>query len=292
VTPENTCCARRAATVTRAQQMGRNFHAVLDATESITAVRRNSRSHTSCPDAVAVTSMRAIDMMRWHGLMAGIYGWVVRSCQRAHHEEHKADCINFSRNFLHCSICDSTINTRTCQVCYKTAVCDRDKCVSEHSKTQKCEKPQDVLEKIVMVYTEKGGDGTLSIVDPTRGGLIAPTWKNLINLMLCMNTIHVYTDRSCLVYFQLGNADLGVSSDWTGPIWGVSLDHLGKFTVCTDGMYRTPISKLRITAGAGGPHFDVEGPINFKVGMNSIKVGMVVIPLSCTTPPKNAGSSG
>jgi hypothetical protein len=214
-------------------------------------------------------------------------------CQKAHFKKHKTACKDYSTRFIHCACCDSTINTKTCHTCYQTTVCDRDKCVQEHKQNVTCVTPKDVEEIAVLIHTTEGTDGSLSIVCQDGVG-VAPTMKNLVLMLIKLKTFSVLTDRTCLAYFTFGGVvkKLEPGFECTGPMLGVTLSHQDKSIPCADGMERTPISKLKITAGGGGPWFNVEDTVPLKEGMNLVKVAFVVIPLSCTTRVKEAGSSG
>ncbi|KAJ1474254.1 hypothetical protein T484DRAFT_1751699 [Baffinella frigidus] len=216
------------------------------------------------------------------------------TCQKAHHGQHKTICMHYSQQFQHCFNCDSTINVKSCHTCYTTSVCDRDDCIMKHEQTKTCVTPENITEASVIVDITKGEDGMLSIAC-FDGVVYTPTMKNLVTMLMSMDAISMLSDRVVLVYFTFGGLvqrqEPGV--ECTGPILGVSFENKSKLSVCADGMYRTPISKINITAGAGGPRFNMEDMLApLEEGINLVKMARVVVPLSHTTQAPTPGANG
>jgi hypothetical protein len=194
-------------------------------------------------------------------------------------------------NFMHCVVCDRTSNVKTCTVCYHDVVCDSADCVEKHHQTDKCVAPKDITETAVLVNATHG-EGDMMLIPCEDGAVYTGTMKNILSMMMSMQEIKVLTDRTCLVYVTFGGVITGLTDmlerdfECVGPLLGVTFECKSTPRLCADGVYRTSIPTLRITAGGGGPWFNMEHAVPLKAGMNLLKLVRVVVPLACMTPTK------
>jgi hypothetical protein len=124
------------------------------------------------------------------------------------------------------------------------------------------------------------------------------TMKGIITMLMLMQTIPFLIDRLYLVYVRFGGVIETTPESFPenfyceGPLLGVTFCNRVGHKVCPDGAYRTPVTNLRIVAGGGGPLFDMHAPAPVTVGRNLLKVQIAVIPVGCTAPKRQSGSSG
>jgi hypothetical protein len=209
-------------------------------------------------------------------------------CQKQHHAQHKNICKEYSNNFLHCVVCDRTSNAKTCTICYKAVVCDRNDCVQKHHQTGECVAPNHITETAVIVNATHG-EGDTMLIPCQDGTIYTGTMKNILSMLMSMHEITVLTDRVCLVYVTFGGVIAQIPDKFdqdfecVGPHLGVTFEKKSTHNICTDGVYRTAIPTLRITAGGGGPWFNMEHAVPLQVGTNLIKLVRVVVPLANMT---------
>ena len=124
------------------------------------------------------------------------------------------------------------------------------------------------------------------------------TMKGIIKMLILMQHIPFLMDRIYLVYVRFGGEITTTPESFPenfpcdGPLLGVTFTNRQTHQVCPDGIYRTAVTTLKIVAGGGGPHFDMDAPVPVTVGRNLLKVQIAVIPVACTAPKRQAGSSG
>jgi hypothetical protein len=217
-------------------------------------------------------------------------------CQIEHHPEHKKDCKVISNSFLHCVICDRTVDAQVCTTCYTQGVCALDGCMDTHAKN--CVAPRDHEEIALVVDVRRDNSGILSIycID---GMVYTTTMKSLITMLLNMDKLTVLTDRYTLVYLTFGGVLTTFPKQFytgftcEGPTLGVTFQNKSTHKVCPDGVYRTPTpTTLEIIPGGGGPEFDMDILSPLQAGVNLIKLQTCVIPITDMTPGRKSGSSG
>jgi hypothetical protein len=213
-------------------------------------------------------------------------------CQIEHHPEHKKDCKVISNSFLHCVICDRTVDAKVCTGCYRQGVCDLDQCVEKHSKT--CTPPKDITETALRVDVRCDTQGNLSVYSVNDIVCITDTsMKNLFEMLIYTGQVDTLTDRYSLVYVTFGGTHFEAALAYMGPMVGITLQCISTHEVCPDGVYRTPTpTKLEIIPGGGGLAFDVDTLSPLQAGVNFVKLVVVVIPVENTTPASKRGSNG
>ena len=215
-----------------------------------------------------------------------------------HYATHKAACKEYSKYFLHCVVCDRTVDVHPCTNCYKVVLCDRESCLTRHSENGvACTPPLETTEMAVLADVTIDNQGEPSILcedGVTRKG----TMKGILTMLMLMQNIPFLIDRIQLVYVRFGGVItttpefFSENFECEGPLLGVSFSNRIEYRVCADGMERIPATTLNLSAGAGGPVFDMHQATPLSVGRNLLKVQIAVVPVEHTTPARQPRSRG
>jgi hypothetical protein len=124
------------------------------------------------------------------------------------------------------------------------------------------------------------------------------TMKGILTMLMLMQNIPFLIDRIQLVYVRFGGVitttpeSFSENFECEGPLLGVSFSNRIEYRVCADGMERIPATTLNLSAGAGGPVFDMHQATPLSVGRNLLKVQIAVVPVEHTTPARQPRSRG
>ena len=192
---------------------------------------------------------------------------------------------------MHCVICDGTVNVRPCTNCYKAVVCERDSCSRRHLEHAACIPPEDTTEVAVHADVTVDNQGVPSLLF-TDGATHDGTMKGILSMLMIMQIIPFLIDRVQLVYIRFGGVTTSTQESYPynfeceGPLRGVHFSNRVEYKVCLDGKERIPVTTINITAGAGGPVYEMNQGAPLSEGRNLLKVQMVVIPVEHTTPAR------
>ena len=218
-------------------------------------------------------------------------------CQKMHYATHKGACKEYSKYFLHCVVCDRTVDVHPCTNCYKVVVCDRESCSRQHLQNAACAPLADTIEFAVIADITVDNQGELSVLC-TDGVAHKATMKGIVSMMMLMQKIPLLIDRIQLVYVRFGGVitetpeSFSENFECEGPLLGVSFSNRIEYKVCADGMERMPATTLNVSAGAGGPVFDMHQAAPLSVGRNLLKVQIAVVPVEHATPARQPRSRG
>jgi hypothetical protein len=154
--------------------------------------------------------------------------------------------------------------------------------------------PTDVEESALIVEASNV-DGVMSIVCHD-GGVVSPTTKSIIQMLITMRNITVLTDRDMSVQLTFGGV-LATTPDafapgftCQGPTRTTMLQKRSASKICVDAMTRTLSPKtLHLIADADDPPLDVVAPL--QIGRNLLKVIQLVIPARYTNLSRAPGGS-
>ena len=223
---------------------------------------------------------------------------VARRCQRLHFEVHKASCKEYSKSFLHCATCDRTVHTRPCTTCYKVAVCDRASCSRRHSENAACTPPAETRELAVIADVMIDTRGEPSIIC-SNGETHKGSMQGILSMLIMMKKIPILIDRIQLVYIHFGGVITTIPESFpqnfecTGEMRGVSSSNRIEYRVCADEMERIPVPTIQISAGAGGPEFEIDEAVSsLSAGRNLLKLQIAVIPVEHMAPSRQPVGRG
>ena len=115
----------------------------------------------------------------------------------------------------------------------------------------------------------------------------------ILLMLMAMDKIPFLVDRIQLVYIRFGGLITSTPEyfsenfEITGPMHGVTFSNRIEYRVCADSMERIPVPSLQISAGAGGPGFDLhESVSSLSAGRNLLKVQLAVVPVEHTAPAR------
>ena len=98
-------------------------------------------------------------------------------------------------------------------------------------------------------------NGILSVSNEEDRFTYKATMKGIITMLMLMQKIPFLMDRLCLVYVRFGGniettpAFFPENFPCDGPLLGVTFTNRNTHQVCPDGIYRTPVTTLKIIAG-------------------------------------------
>jgi hypothetical protein len=158
-----------------------------------------------------------------------------------------------------------------------------------------CVAPRDVEESALLIDVVRDVDGVHSIVC-YDGGVVPPTTKSIIQMLITMRHITVLTDRDMSVQLTFGGV-LATTPDafapgftCQGPTRTTMLQKRSASKICVDGMTRTPVpTTLHLVADSSDPPLDYVAPL--QIGRNLLKVIQLVIPARYTDLSRAPGGS-
>ena len=123
--------------------------------------------------------------------------------------------------------------------------------------------------------------------------------QGILSMLMTMGKIPFLVDRIQLVYIRFGGVITTTPESFsenfsiTGPMHGVSFSNRIEYRVCADSMERIPAPTLQISAGAGGPVFDLNETVSsLSAGRNLLKVQIAVVPVEHTAPARQPVGRG
>jgi len=115
--------------------------------------------------------------------------------------------------------------------------------------------------------------------------------QGILSMLMTMQQIPFLVDRIQLVYIHFGGVISTIPESFSenfeinGPIRGVSCSNRIEYRVCADNMQRIPKPTIQISAGAGGPVFEIDEAVSaLSVGRNLLKVQIAVVPVEHMSP--------
>ena len=110
---------------------------------------------------------------------------------------------------------------------------------------------------------------------------------------MIMQQIPFLIDRIQLVYIRFGGVitttpeSFSENFECTGPMRGVTFSNRIEYRVCADEMQRIPSPTLQISAGGGGPVFELDQAVqSLSAGRNLLKLQIAVVPVEHTAPAR------
>ena len=175
--------------------------------------------------------------------------------------------------------------------CYKVVVCERGSCCRQHLERASCTRPLDTTEIAVIADVTLDNQGE-PIILCTDGVTRKGTMKGLLHMLMLMQKIPFLLDRVLLVYIRFGGVVTSTQASYPenftieGPLLGTTFTNRIEYRVCADDMERIRATNLEISAGAGGPVFNVNQAAPLSAGRNLLKLQIAVVSVAHTAPAR------